>query len=76
MLNVDVHERIAREFEQAFAQDGFDRAEDRSSLLEAFLRHEDHVSAEELTEELVAGGGSVDLPFVAQTLEQFVHYGL
>ncbi len=73
---MDVHQQIAREFEQVFAQDGFKRAQDRSRLLETFLRREDHVSVEELTNDLAAAGGPTDVAFVAQALEQFVHYGL
>jgi len=73
---LDVHEQIAKKFEEVFAQDGFGRVDDRSRVLEALLRHEDHVSAQELVEDLASGDGAPDPELVEQALEQFVHYGL
>lgn len=73
---MDLHEKIAKDFEDVFDLDGFGRASDRSVILEAFLRHEDHVSAKELADELSVTGGPSDHQFVQQVLEQLVHYGL
>ncbi len=73
---MEVHEKIANEFRQVFAQDGFGRAGDRSRVLEAFLAHEDHTTAEELAAELGEQNPQIDVPFVREVLEQFVHYGL
>ncbi|MBN1344250.1 MAG: transcriptional repressor [Phycisphaerae bacterium] len=72
---MDVHERIADEFQAAFTQDGFGRTEDRAKVLRAFLRHEDHVSADELHHEL-GDDAAISCEFVRQILDQFVHYGL
>ncbi len=73
---MDVHDQIARDFEQVFTQDGFGRADERSRLLGTLLRHEGHVTAQALAEELNAEAGPKDVQFVEQVLEQFVHYGL
>jgi len=73
---MDVHDRIAREFEAGFVQDGFGRVEDRSGILKAFLQHEDHVSADRLAKEFADRGTPIDPAFVERVLEQFVRYGL
>lgn len=73
---MDVHEEIASQFEQVFTMDGFGRADERSKVLAAFLRHEDHVTAKELAEELAPEDGLPDYRFVERVLEQLVHYGL
>jgi Fur family ferric uptake transcriptional regulator len=73
---LDIHRQIAMEFEPVFTQDGFGHAADRSKILEVLLGHEDHVSPEELTEELASAGAFLRRDFVEQVLDQFVHYGL
>jgi Fur family transcriptional regulator, ferric uptake regulator len=73
---MDAHERIAREFEPVFLQDGFGRIDERSRILEAFLRHEDHISADRLAKEFADQGPSLEPAFVERVLEQFVRYGL
>ncbi len=73
---MDVHERIAKEYREAFELDGFGREQERSRILKALLAHEDHVSAHELAKELSINGVAPSETFIEQVLEQFVHYGL
>jgi Fur family ferric uptake transcriptional regulator len=73
---MDVHERIAAEFEQVFIQDGFGHIDDRKRILEAFLRHEDHVTAERMAKEFADEGASMEPVFIERVLEQFVRCGL
>ncbi len=73
---MDPHERIAREFEQVFVQDGFGHVEERLTLLKRFLEHEDHVTAERLAAQFAAERTLSDPQFTERVLEQFVRYGL
>lgn len=73
---MDAHEQMAGEFEQVFIQDGFGHVDERLKILEAFLRHEGHVTADRLSKEFATSDRPVDTGFVERVLEQFVRYGL
>ena len=69
------HEQEKKQFRQLFEQQGLDRFEDRFHVLESFLKLEQHVSLDEIAEQLKADGVQVDNGFLAQCMEQLCRFG-
>ncbi|UCG15268.1 MAG: FeoA domain-containing protein [Phycisphaerales bacterium] len=73
---VDIHDKIARDYERIFEQDGYGRTDARIDLLRAVLRREGHFTVEEIIGDLRRAGRPMESGFASETLESFVHYGL
>lgn len=72
----DIHERIARDYEHIFVQDGLGEVDRRMCVLRAVLRREDHFTADEIHADVCPAAVDGDPEFVERTLDSFVRYGL
>lgn len=71
-----LHDEERRQFERLLSQQRFDRVGDRMAVLETFLTSEEHHTAEGWHRLIKESGKDLGAPFVAETLELLVKFGL
>jgi Fur family ferric uptake transcriptional regulator len=64
-----IHHQEKEQFKKLFKQERIDNIEDRYKVLEAFLRTENHVSVDELVQQLDQSGVRLEVNFVHETLK-------
>jgi Fur family ferric uptake transcriptional regulator len=70
-----IHKQEKEQFIKLFQQDRIDRFEDRLAVLEVFLGTENHITVEELADQVARSGHSLAPEFVRETIELMCHYG-
>lgn len=70
-----LHRQEKEQFKSLFRQENIDRFEDRFSILEVFLQTEQHITADELCEQLAASGHAFTPEFVKETLALMCAFG-
>jgi Fur family transcriptional regulator, ferric uptake regulator len=70
-----IHRQEKDHLKKLFQQEHIDQFEDRYSIIEAFLRIEQHITVTELTEALASSGLSYSADFVRDTLKLMCRYG-
>jgi Fur family ferric uptake transcriptional regulator len=70
-----LHIQEKEQFIKLFKQEHLEDFEDRFKILETFLQTEQHVTAEELGQQLVERGHSLPPALVRNTLNMMCHYG-
>lgn len=70
-----IHHQEKEQFKQLFSRENIDRFEDRFKILEIFLRSENHVTAEELIQNLDDNGYRFKSGFVNDTLGLMCRFG-
>ena len=70
-----IHNQEKRQFKRLFEDEGVDRTADRLAILEVFLRIEQHISFQELTDALHENGYRFEPDFVHKTLNLLCRYG-
>jgi Fur family ferric uptake transcriptional regulator len=70
-----LHQREKEELERLLTQNGHRRAKDVVTVLDAFLKSEDHQSADDLHKRLKKQDKNYDFTFVQEALELFCRYG-
>jgi Fur family transcriptional regulator, ferric uptake regulator len=70
-----IHRQEKEQFVKLFKQDRIDRFEDRVSILEVFLKTENHVTLDELVNLVQRNGYGLSADFIRETLDLMCHYG-
>ena len=71
-----LHQEERRQFESLIRQMRYDRLGDRLAIVDAFLTHEDHLTAQGWRQRMVELGLELEPQFVAETLELLTRLGL
>lgn len=71
-----LHQEERRQFESLIRQMRYDRLGDRLAIVDAFLTHEGHLTADGWRQRLVGLGVDLEPKFVAETLELLTKLGL
>ncbi|MFH1155043.1 MAG: FeoA domain-containing protein [Pseudomonadota bacterium] len=69
------HEHEKKQFRQLFRQEGVDDFDKRFQILDAFLKTENHVTCQEIVQQLEREGFAFGLGFVAETMELLCRFG-
>lgn len=70
-----IHHQEKEQFKKLFKQERIDNIEDRYKVLEAFLHTENHVSVDELVQQLDQSGVRLEVNFVHETLKLMCRFG-
>ncbi|NNF99091.1 MAG: Fur family transcriptional regulator [Desulfobacteraceae bacterium] len=70
-----IHKQEKEQFIKLFRHDNVDRFEDRFKVLEAFLKTEQHLTADEMTSLLGTEGIDLEPEFIRDTLKLMCRYG-
>ncbi|MFP4194250.1 MAG: transcriptional repressor [Desulfosalsimonas sp.] len=74
-MGSNIHLKERRQFESLFRQEQIDSLDQRITVLDAFLRTEEHVTPQHLQSVLQQQGYSLGLDFIEETLELMCRYG-
>ena len=69
------HEQEKKQFKQLFQKEGVDAFEKRFKVLDCFLKIEQHVTCQEITDQLKIDGNPMDTEFVEETMEFLCRFG-
>ncbi len=70
-----IHRQEKEQFKKLFKEEGLDRFDDRFKVLEAFLRTDEHVSAQDLARQIASTGARLGEDVVEDTLEHLCRFG-
>lgn len=72
---MQIHDLEKQQFIALFKGEGIDNIDERFTILDAFLKTEKHITADDLHRLLADEGHRVDRDFLKETLELMCHYG-
>ena len=75
MTMTQIHDLEKQQFITLFKGEAIDHIDARFTVLETFLKTEEHLTAEDLFQLLADDGHAVDPDFLNETLELMCHYG-
>jgi len=72
---MQIHDLGKQQFITLFEGEGIDNIDERFTILEAFLKTEEHLTEDDLHRLLADEGHQVGMDFLKETLELMCHYG-